>query len=225
MGQKLAITVQPLALSPNMPPSPSPSPLSGNPYPPKVANKRPFLMNPHCSGVAEKSGNNGKVVGNGNEGRSVGGLEQSALDVEVLVNNTFSSSNCHNGKVVFTEITNQHGRLSEENARNFLTGTKKIFRRKDKPIMGGSQSVSVPSYHKGSTSAKGSVPNPVSKSVVEENVDSASVLRQLHIDVQDFEVIFVENNEITQDVNQGGPDSNFELVASKLKEALTVISE
>ncbi|KAK1582483.1 hypothetical protein Q3G72_015470 [Acer saccharum] len=47
MGQKLAITVQPLALSPNMPPSPSPSPLSGNPYPPKVADKRPFLMNPH----------------------------------------------------------------------------------------------------------------------------------------------------------------------------------
>ncbi|KAK1581920.1 hypothetical protein Q3G72_010207 [Acer saccharum] len=114
------------------------------------------------SGGAEKSGNNGKVVGN---------------DVKVLTDNTFSSSNCHNGKVVFTEITNQHGRLSEENARNFLTGTKKIFRRKDKPIMGGSQSVSVPSYHKGSTSAKGSVPNPVSKSVVEENVDNANVLR------------------------------------------------
>ncbi|TXG66370.1 hypothetical protein EZV62_007645 [Acer yangbiense] len=47
MGQKLAITVQVLALSPNMPPSPSPTPLSGKPYPPKVADKRPFLMNPH----------------------------------------------------------------------------------------------------------------------------------------------------------------------------------
>ncbi|TXG58043.1 hypothetical protein EZV62_015872 [Acer yangbiense] len=124
-------------------------------------------------------------------------------DVEVLADNTFSGSNCHKGKVVFTEITNQHGRLSGEYARNFLPCTKKSFRRKDKSIMGCSQLVSVPSYHKGSTSAKGSVPNPVSKPVVEENVDSASVLRQLHIDVQDFEAISVENNEITQDVNQG----------------------
>ncbi|KAK0597641.1 hypothetical protein LWI29_027189 [Acer saccharum] len=150
------------------------------------------------TGVAEKSGSNGKVVGHGSEGRSVGGLEQSTLgkntdmrldkpanpptkkpstvhsisggsrfnvlsdnsddmltDVEVLADNTFSSSNCHNSKVVFTEITNQHGRFSGENARNFLTGAKKIFRRKDTPIMGGSQSVKVSSYHKGSTNAKG----------------------------------------------------------------------
>ncbi|KAK0580787.1 hypothetical protein LWI29_006237 [Acer saccharum] len=199
------------------------------------------------SGVAEKSGNIGKVLGNSSGKRADGGLEQgksgkspqinsdissnhpskhiptahsnpsgSRFDIlrddfdvmltddEVLANNNCSGSISHKGKVVLTGITNQHGSLGEKNTRNLSQGNKKNFRRKDKMFTGGNQLVNTSSYQKVSTNSKGSnhFPRNISKAVEEENVDSANMLRQLHIEVKEFEANFVEHIEIAQDVNQ-----------------------
>ena len=91
------------------------------------------------------------------------------------------------------------------------------------------------SFSIGNTNTSISSSTPVSQDLETDNLDSAHMLRQLHIDVTKFEGQSIEINEVggcLSQINASNPskstqqlDNNFEKVASELEEAMVVISE
>ncbi|KAK1587433.1 hypothetical protein Q3G72_012768 [Acer saccharum] len=229
------------------------------------------------SGVVEKNGPAGRIVGNSTGKKGEGGFEQDKLgktpqlsfgnkdnyssvkiptnsskqsgsrfdilsddagvmltDDELLANNNSSGSSSHKEKVALNEITNCVGISDNNVTRKIVQGSRKNIKKKDKMTTVYGQVNSMPFTKKGNSNYKSSnnYLKPVSKIVEGEIIDIANVLRQLHTDVKDFQTQFTENVEVAQDVNRSDlttsaprVDRSFDVVASELREALTVISE
>ena len=152
------------------------------------------------------------------------------IDDEMLANNNNGGNSSHKGKAIITEITNCIRNTDENVTRKFMQGSRKNIKKKDKMTIAYRQVTHVPFTNEEYAKSKSSnnLLQPVSKITEEGTFDSASVLRQLHTYVKDFgEYVGVSQEVNRSDLNVSTPrvDRSFDVVASELKEALTVISE